>query len=105
MALFAGQPIKVVALGGSVTKGHGPANPENSWVNRFFGWVNETFPHPQHQFTNQAIPAVSRGSIVCHIQINLDWCVGLPRCLRALQEVDYQYYFMLVFLLHWPALL
>lgn len=56
--MHAGQPIKVVAEGGSVTKGHGPIHRGNSWLHRFYSWVNETFPHPDHQLINQAIPAV-----------------------------------------------
>ena len=64
--------MKVVALGGSVTKGHGPLNITNSWVNRVFSWMNETFPHPDHVLSNQAIPAVcfchargSQGGWIC----------------------------------------
>lgn len=54
-----GQPIKMVALGGSITKGHGPIVYENSWTDRFFSWVNATFPHSGHELINHAIPAVS----------------------------------------------
>ena len=57
--MLAGQPVKVVALGGSVTKNHGPKREENAYLPRLFAWINETFPHPDHQFINHAIPAVS----------------------------------------------
>jgi len=58
MWLLAGQPIKMVALGGSVTKNHGPIRKENAYLPRLFAWINETFPHPDHQLINHAIPAV-----------------------------------------------
>ena len=54
----AGQPIKIVTLGGSVTFGHGPREPANVWINQLYTWINETFPHPKHQLINHAIPAV-----------------------------------------------
>lgn len=53
-----GEAIKVVALGGSVTLGHGPKELNASYVYRFFDWINHTFPNPQHEFLNHALPAV-----------------------------------------------
>lgn len=58
-----GKPIKVVALGGSVTVGHGPENKQTAWLYRVFSWFNETFPHPDHHFINEAIPAVTSSYI------------------------------------------
>ncbi|KAL4427825.1 hypothetical protein ABPG75_001914 [Micractinium tetrahymenae] len=56
--LLAGQPIKVYALGGSVTGGGGSSYPPaTAYVSRFFRWINATFPHRDHVFVNRAIPA------------------------------------------------
>ena len=44
--LLAGRPIKVVTLGGSVTRGLGASVPEHNYANRFFQLINATFPHP-----------------------------------------------------------
>ncbi len=44
--LLAGQPVKVYALGGSVTGGGGSSHaPARAYVSRFFKWINTTFPH------------------------------------------------------------
>lgn len=44
--LLAGQPVKVFALGGSVTGGGGSSYPPaTAYVSRFFQWINATFPH------------------------------------------------------------
>lgn len=39
--------------------GHGVVDKETSYFNRFVNWVNATFPHVNHVFSNQAIPGVS----------------------------------------------
>ena len=46
----AGQPITMVALGGSVTSGTGTFKLENTWVHRVFSWVQRVFPHEQHRY-------------------------------------------------------
>ena len=51
-----------------MTKGHGPVHVENSYLDRFYAWINETFPHPDHQLINQAIPAVRPTSAPVHSQ-------------------------------------
>lgn len=43
--LAAGQPIKAVTLGGSVTFGHGVGDPALSYPSLFFRFINGTFPH------------------------------------------------------------
>ncbi|KAL4442042.1 hypothetical protein ABPG77_011303 [Micractinium sp. CCAP 211/92] len=56
--LLAGQPVKVYALGGSVTGGGGSSHaPARAYVSRFFKWINTTFPHREHVLVNRAIPA------------------------------------------------
>ena len=50
---LAGQPVTVVALGGSVTVGHGPENRQTAWVPRLFKCaaplpVSCLLPPPQH---------------------------------------------------------
>lgn len=45
----AGQPITMVALGGSVTSGTGTFKLENTWVHRVFSWVQRVFPHDKHR--------------------------------------------------------
>lgn len=49
--LMAGQPIRAVMLGGSVTRGccaSGPSR-EGSYANRFFAFINQTWPHRRAQ--------------------------------------------------------
>ena len=53
--------MTIVALGGSVSAGHGVRDPDNSWVSRVFSWVKDTFPHRKHMLLNNAIPAVTSG--------------------------------------------
>ncbi|KAI7839286.1 hypothetical protein COHA_006984 [Chlorella ohadii] len=55
--LLAGQPIKVVMLGGSVTGGGGASAPDLAYAARFFQFVNTSFPHSEHVFINRAIAA------------------------------------------------
>ena len=44
--LLAGEPISVIALGGSVTRGSGSSDPEKtSYPARLFEFINATFPH------------------------------------------------------------
>jgi hypothetical protein len=43
--LLAGRPIKAVALGGSVTFGHGVDDPALSYPSLFFRFINTSFPH------------------------------------------------------------
>ena len=57
--LFAGQPVIIVTLGGSITLGHGTYDSADSWPSRFFTWFSQAFPHPDHQFLNQAVPATT----------------------------------------------
>ena len=58
-----GEPVKIAALGGSVTVGHNVQNKQTAWLYRVFDWINTTFPHPEHQFINKAIPAVTSAYI------------------------------------------
>jgi hypothetical protein len=59
-AVFAGEPITVVVLGGSITAGGDVYHPRGD-VDSFFGqlvqWINITFPHKDHKFHNGGIPA------------------------------------------------
>lgn len=59
--LLSGQAVKIVLMGGSWTSGSGVENSANSWVPKFLGWVNETFPNPNHAFLNQATRGVTSG--------------------------------------------
>jgi palmitoyltransferase len=43
--LLAGQPVKVVTLGGSVTYGHGVEDLSLSYPSRFFQFIKASFPH------------------------------------------------------------
>ena len=52
-----------MALGGSVSAGHGVLDPDNGWVSRIFTWLEETFPNPGHRLLNRAIPATTSGYI------------------------------------------
>ena len=46
----------VVAIGGSVTRGHKASDiGQTSFVALLFKWINATFPHPQHHLLNRAI--------------------------------------------------
>ncbi|PSC68081.1 hypothetical protein C2E20_8267 [Micractinium conductrix] len=56
--LLAGKPIKVFTLGGSVTGGGGASHPpDNSYVQRFFKFIQKSFPHSGHVLQNKAISA------------------------------------------------
>lgn len=54
----AGHPVKIVAIGGSVTLGHGVGSDRNSYVNQFFDWIRQAFPNERHELLNHAVPAV-----------------------------------------------
>jgi hypothetical protein len=43
--LLAGKPIKAYTLGGSVTFGKGASEERFNYANRFFQFLNATFPH------------------------------------------------------------
>ena len=58
-----GSAITVVALGGSISAGHGVVDPGNGWVSRVFSWIEDTFPGPKHRLLNRAIPATTSGYI------------------------------------------
>lgn len=60
---FAGEPITAVALGGSISAGHGVKDPGNGWVARIFTWISETFPNTEHKLLNRAIPATTSGYV------------------------------------------
>lgn len=59
----AGEALTVVALGGSISAGHGVHDPGNGWVSRVFTWLQETFPSAKHNLLNRAIPATTSGYI------------------------------------------
>ena len=48
----------MVSLGGSVTAGTG-VQAENAWAARVFDWLAAAFPHEDHHFVNQALPATT----------------------------------------------
>lgn len=43
--LLGGQPVTVVMLGGSITRGSGASRPAATFASRFFQFVNATWPH------------------------------------------------------------
>lgn len=43
--LLAGEPIKAFTIGGSVTRGAGASSPDTTFAERFFAFLNSTFPH------------------------------------------------------------
>lgn len=45
--LLDGEPVTVVALGGSITMGSGVPSPELCYTSRFFQALNASFPHRQ----------------------------------------------------------
>ncbi|GFZ51499.1 hypothetical protein JCM24511_09266 [Saitozyma sp. JCM 24511] len=55
--LLEGQPVSLAILGGSVTVGHSLVEGESTWGQILFDWINSTFPHPDHEWTNGAVPA------------------------------------------------
>ncbi|PSC68097.1 CRT (chloroquine-resistance transporter)-like transporter [Micractinium conductrix] len=60
--LLAGKPIKAITLGGSVTSGAGASNISvTSFPALFFTYLNATFPHSDHEFTNKAIGGTTSG--------------------------------------------
>eukprot|EP00887_Chlorella_sp_A99_P003010 scaffold9.g3010.t1 len=60
--LVAGEPVTIVAIGGSVTAGAGVGNNlQWAYVSRFLSWINSTFPHPQHRLLNQGVAASTTG--------------------------------------------
>eukprot|EP00887_Chlorella_sp_A99_P000276 scaffold13.g276.t1 len=59
--LLAGRPIKAYTLGGSVTRGLGASAPNASYPARFFQFVNSSFPHSDHVFSNKGIGGTSSG--------------------------------------------
>lgn len=63
MAAPPGEAITAVALGGSVSAGHGVIDPGNGWVARIFRWIEDTFPAAKHVLLNQAIPATTSGYV------------------------------------------
>lgn len=63
MCLAAGKGVTVVALGGSVSAGHGLEDPANGWISRVFAWLETTFPTARHRLLNHAIPAVTSGYV------------------------------------------
>ena len=54
---FAGNPIKVVVIGGSITCGGNTYTEDQRWINQVFQWINATWPHPEHKLTNACKPA------------------------------------------------
>ncbi|KAL7412652.1 hypothetical protein BDY24DRAFT_416030 [Mrakia frigida] len=51
-------PLRIAALGGSVTRGHGIGSPDQIWISKVFEALSEAHPHPQNSLRNAAIPAV-----------------------------------------------
>ena len=57
MVIVTGQPVSVVAMGGSITCGGETRALEEQWSYRVFLWVNETFPNVNHSYLNLCKPA------------------------------------------------
>lgn len=57
--LLAGQPIRVVMLGGSVTNSAAYAAQGLSYATRFFSFINTTWPNPGHSFVNWGQPSAN----------------------------------------------
>ncbi|KAI7842797.1 hypothetical protein COHA_003543 [Chlorella ohadii] len=57
--LLAGQPVSLVAIGGSVTSMGGREPDGESYIARVFQYINTTFPHRQHRMYNEGVPATS----------------------------------------------
>lgn len=62
----AGTPLspfffQAYTLGGSVTKGQGARTPQAGYAERFFGFLNATWPHAQHVLLNKGIGGTSSG--------------------------------------------
>ncbi|GAA99687.1 uncharacterized protein L969DRAFT_89540 [Mixia osmundae IAM 14324] len=55
----AGQAVKIVFLGGSVTAGHNADGPENVYTARFERWWRKTYANRNTQIINAAVPATS----------------------------------------------
>ena len=55
--MFSGQPVTIVAMGGSITCGGETRALEEQWSYRVFLWINETFPHANPTYVNQCKPA------------------------------------------------
>ncbi|KAG2488939.1 hypothetical protein HYH03_012560 [Edaphochlamys debaryana] len=51
------KPIKIGALGGSVTTGHGTSDKKYSWFSVFSQWVVDSFPETNITARNGAVPA------------------------------------------------
>lgn len=75
--LFAGQPIKAYALGGSVTLGVGSSGPDANYASRFFQVVNASYPHPGHVFANKGIGASGSGIFAACLERMLPWDTDL----------------------------
>ena len=54
---LAGNPVKVVVIGGSITCGGNTYTEDQRWINQVFQWINATWPHPEHKLTNACKPA------------------------------------------------
>lgn len=54
-------PAQAYALGGSVTKGQGARTPAAGYAERFFGFLNASWPHPGHVLSNKGIGGTSSG--------------------------------------------
>lgn len=65
--LLAGQPIRAVTLGGSVTYGNGASSSGRAYAGRFFQFIRAAFPHRrvharaarQRLVAAQLVPVVS----------------------------------------------
>lgn len=57
--LLAGQPVTVVALGGSVTYGHGVDDASQAYPALFFAFLNASFPNREHVLLNRGLPGAT----------------------------------------------
>lgn len=95
LASPAGQPVKVLAIGGSVTAGHGLKSLTAAYPARFGELLNATFPHPETDVLNRAIGGTTSSIFsLCFDQLvpqvnttcsKLDWAarravMSLPPC-------------------------
>ena len=51
--------MTVAVVGGSVSAGVGVLQGNNSYAQRLYKWMNETFPHSEHRLLNFALPATT----------------------------------------------
>ncbi|KAI3428291.1 hypothetical protein D9Q98_006670 [Chlorella vulgaris] len=59
--LMAGEPITIVTLGASVTRGQGASEEATAYPSLLFDFISHNFPHRDHVIVNRAIGATNSG--------------------------------------------